>query len=124
MNILIISARPDFWLNLTPVMQERGFATSLLTSLQDACAGLRQSPAQLVILDLPHNFESLRSSMEAVHKADNRSGPRVKIALVNNLPDKDFKELCLGRERDIRSLPTHPSPEEISVLLNALLCCL
>jgi hypothetical protein len=115
MNAVIVSARPDFWHSLIPVISQRGFAVSLLSSLAEACAAMRKRPASLLILDLPYNFESLRSAVNAVLAADRL----VKIAIVHNLPGKDFKELVSDKGAFPASLPGHPGAEDLTVLLNA-----
>jgi hypothetical protein len=44
----------------------------------------------------------------------------VKIAIVNNLRDSDLTEAALGTDSLLMTLPAHPKPEDITVMLNAL----
>jgi hypothetical protein len=115
MKALIISARPEFWQDLMPVMRKRGFTAKLLASLTEACASMRNMPVRLLIFDLPYNFESLCSAVDAVLTVDNA----VKIAVVHNLPDSDLKELGPGSGGLLASLPVHPGADDITVLLNS-----
>jgi DNA-binding response OmpR family regulator len=116
MNIIIISARPDFWQNLTPAMQERGFAAILATSFDEAMASMRLNQVKLVIIDLLYNFESIRSSVAAIEAANSR----VKIAVVNNLRKNDFKDATAKLHNVLMSIPVNPRLNDINVLLNTL----
>jgi hypothetical protein len=96
-------------------MQKRGFTPTLVNSVDEAVGVMRGSPTGLVILDLPHNFESVRSSVDTII-----GHTRVKIAIVNNLRDSDLAEAASGLGSLLVTLPAHPNPGDITVMLNTL----
>jgi ActR/RegA family two-component response regulator len=97
-------------------MQKRGFAPTLVNSVDEADAVMRGSPTGLAVLDLPHNFESMRNAVDTIRIGH----ARVKIAIVNNLRDSDLAEAASGMDSPPIILPAHPKPEDISVMLNTL----
>ena len=115
MNIILITARPEFWAPLLSDLQKQGCAAQSVNHPDEAASLLRadkQKNFLWALLDLPHNFDSLRAAARKLSALR----PDLQLAATSALSPADFSEAAAGLR--FFPLPLHPEPDDLRRLLN------
>lgn len=115
MDILILSARPDYWAPYLPTFEQHGFQAGLADGLASAGGLMRQQRMRLVLVDLPHNYESLRQIMLDLRAIQ----PKVAIAMTSHLSTEGLRAEVADLDLFL-PLQKHPDASDIKVLLDKL----
>ena len=117
-DIVILSARPEFWQQHLPAMRERGFAVLTATAPEqvEALAGpAATGRLRLAVVDLPYDFNSLGQSIRRIQAIQ----PGLPVAVISSLEGAELKEALAGQQVFL-ALPRTPGDLDIKLLLNKL----
>ncbi|MDR2891858.1 MAG: hypothetical protein LBV80_02065 [Deltaproteobacteria bacterium] len=114
-DLVILSARPDFWEQHLPALRAGGLKILLTDSYEKTAAAAKQGSLRLVLIDLPYSFDSLGDSVRRVQAMR----PGLQAAVVSHFDSDDRAEALQGLNVFL-TLPRHPDEMDIKVLLNKL----
>ncbi|MDR1126350.1 MAG: hypothetical protein LBM64_09900 [Deltaproteobacteria bacterium] len=116
MDIVIVTARPDFWLRFSAFLRERHITAHVVDHPDHIAGALEDNPAgdfRLVIIDLPYDFDSMRDyAAQALNLRDNLS-----VAATHSMPDYLFAQAAAGLR--LFPLPRSPREADLEKLLGA-----
>lgn len=114
MDLIIVSARPDYWSGFAAFFQERGIGAHAADHPDQAAGIMRDNPQgdfQLIILDLPYDFDSMRGyATQVLHLR-----PNLSAGATHSMPDYLFAQAAEGLR--LFPLPRNPKESDLEKLL-------
>lgn len=114
MDLIIVTARPDFWPRFDAFLQERDITTHQVDHPDHVADVLRENPGgdfRLAIIDLPYDFDSMRNYAAQVLQMR----PGLAVAAAHSMPEYLFAQAAEGLR--LFSLPRNPRENDLQKLL-------
>lgn len=114
MDLIIVTARPDYWPRFDSFLQERGITAHGVDHPDHVADVMRDNPRgdfRLVIIDLPYDFDSLRDYAAQVLNMRRN----LAVASTHSMPDYLFVQAAEGLR--LFPLPRNPGENDLEKLL-------